>query len=155
MSKHNKTGRSKYPDGQFITLPYYMLKSEAWRSLKGNSVRIYLELHMRFNGKNNGMLYLGMDKIAELLGVSKSTVHNAFKELQQKGFIVKIKPGQWIRGQAAEWRLTSKPYKNSTPTNDWKNWKSTIITTKKRKPYGSTKQAYHDFWVDQKKSSVQ
>ena len=93
MSKHNKTGRSKYPDGQYISLPYYYLRSDAWRGLSGNSVRVYLELHMRYNGKNNGNLFIGMDRIASNLGISKSTVCKSFKELEEKGWIVKVKDG--------------------------------------------------------------
>ena len=154
MGKHNKTGRSKNPDGQWVQLNYYLLRSDAWRSLKGNTVRVYLELHMRFNGSNNGELFIGMDRVAANLGISKSTVCAAFKELEAKGFIVKVKEGKWVRGQAAVWRLTTRPFKNSPPTNDWKQWKRPQKGVKKRKPYGSTKQMHYDFLSGQKNLSV-
>jgi biotin operon repressor len=145
MGKHNNTGRSKNPDGQYVLLHHALLRSDAWRSLNGNTVRVYLELHMRHMGTNNGELFIGMDKIAKNLGISKSTVSSAFKELQAKGLIVKTKEGKWIRGQAANWRLTTKPTKNSVPTNDWKHWKRPQDTVKKRKPYGATKQKHVDY----------
>jgi len=154
MGKHDKTGRSKYSDGQFIPLPYNMLQSDAWRDLNGNSARVFLELHMRFNGGNNGQIFIGMDRIATRLGISKSTVSKAFKELEEKGFIAKVKDGKWVRGQATEWRLTNKPFKNAPPTNDWRQWKKQLEHTKKRKPYGSTKQMHHDFLAEKNNLSV-
>jgi biotin operon repressor len=154
MGKHNKTGRSQNLNGQFLTLHYALLRSGAWRSLKGNTVRVYLELHMRFMGTNNGELFIGMDKIAKNLSISKSTVSSAFKELQEKGLIVKTKDGKWVRGHAAEWRLTTKPTKNSVPTNDWKHWRKPQDVVKNKTPYGSTKQVHYDFVAGQKNLSV-
>ena len=42
----------KSGEGQFAPLPYAMLKSEAWRGLSGAAVKVFLELHTRFNGSN-------------------------------------------------------------------------------------------------------
>ena len=145
MGKHNNTGRSKNPDGQFVLLYHTLLRSDAWRSLNGSTVRVYLELHMRYMGSNNGELFIGMDKIAKNLCISKSTVSSAFKELQAKGFIVKTKDGRWVRGQAAVWRLTTQKVKNMPPTNDWKQWKKSPDMVKERKPYGATKQKHMDY----------
>ena len=144
MGKHNKTGRSKYPDGQFAYLPYNLLKSDAWRCLSGNSMRVFFELYTRFMGANNGQLFIGMDRVAANLGISKSTVSSAFKELEEKGFIVKVKAGKWVRGQAAEWRLTTQRAISAPATNDWKQWKKPPHLIKKRKPYGLTKQKHID-----------
>ena len=41
-----------------MRLTNYKIQHDAWRSLKGNSIKVYLELHSRFNGKNNGDLHL-------------------------------------------------------------------------------------------------
>jgi DNA-binding HxlR family transcriptional regulator len=145
MGKHNKTGRSKNPDGQYVLLNYYLLRSDAWRGLSGNAMRVYFELHMRFNGTNNGQLFIGMDRISSVLGISKSTVCKAFKELVEKGWIVKVKDGKWIRGQASEWRLTTKSTKSIPATNEWKQWRKPAEAIKKRNPYGSTKQKHFDY----------
>jgi DNA-binding HxlR family transcriptional regulator len=154
MAKHNKTGRSKNTEGQYVIIPYRILKSDAWRSLNGNSIRVFFELHTKFYGENNGRLFIGMDRIAKDLGISKSTVSSAFKELEQKGFIVKTKNGDWVKGQATEWRLTTQRVKSASATNDWKEWKKPKDQPKKRRPYGLTKQIHADYVVTKMNSSV-
>ena len=39
-------------EGQYLPLPYAQLESAAWRSLSGAAVRLWLELHTRYNGGN-------------------------------------------------------------------------------------------------------
>jgi hypothetical protein len=120
-------GNGKRSDeGQYVALPYAMLKSAAWRSLSGNAVRVWFELHTRYNGGNNGAVRLSMAEAAEALGIGKATAGRAFAELQEKGFIVLAKPGAWYHRRAHEWRLTTKPVHTAkgkdTPTNDWRSW---------------------------------
>lgn len=150
--KHDKTGRSLYPEGQFVLLPYRLLKSDAWRSLSGGSIKVYLELHTRFNGKNNGQLFVSLDNAAKALGLSKSTVQRAFQELEEHGFIVKTTAGSWYKGKATEWRLTTQTYKNQSKTDDWKNF-TAKEKINPRKPYGRTKRN-HDKNFPQKDLSV-
>lgn len=115
-------------EGQYAPLPYGLLKSQAWRSLSGAAVKVFLELHTRFNGGNNGRLHLSMNEAAEALGIGKATAQRAFQELQEKGFIVLSKPGNWYHRQAHEWRLTMKPVQTSigkkAATNEWHSWRS-------------------------------
>jgi len=119
-----KTRQSK--EGQYIPLSYAQLKSKAWRSLSGAAVKVWLELHTRFNGGNNGSLTLSMAEAAERLGIGKATVQRAFKELQDKGFLVMVKEGDWYHRRAHEWRLTTKPVQGvkgkTPPTHDWRSW---------------------------------
>lgn len=130
-------GRSKRQkeEGQYVNLPYSQLRSEAWRSLSGAAVKVWLELHTRFKGTNNGRLFLSLNEAAESLGMGKATVQRAYVELEAKGFIVKTRAGNWYQRQAHEWRLTTKPTqkgkgKRVPPTHDWKTWK---LPPKKRK----------------------
>lgn len=123
-------GRSKHQknEGSYLNLPYFTLKSPAWRSLSGGAIKVLLELHTRFNGANNGMVYLSLNEAAENLGMGKATAQRAFVELELKGFIVKTKAGNWYQRQAHEWRLTMKGTqaakgKRVPPTHDWKVWK--------------------------------
>ena len=137
-NRQDKKGRSKFPEGQFIPLPYSVVKHHAWRSLSGGTVKVYLELRSRYNGKNNGKLCLSMEDAADLLGMSKSTVCRAFKELEEKGFIVKTKQGRWIGRQAHEWRVTDKPCNGHLATRDWQNWqKHKLQKNKSRYPLGT------------------
>lgn len=102
-----------------------MVASSAWRSLKGSSIKVYVELLSRYNGRNNGELHLSYGSAASLLHLSKSTVSAAFAELQKKGFIVEIEPGNWYERKAATWRLTHKSDDRpgcGLSTNEWIRW---------------------------------
>lgn len=114
-------------EGQYTALPYALLRSEAWRSLSGAAVKVFLELNTRFNGGNNGNLRLSMNEAAEALGLGKATVQRAFQELQDKGFIAQQRAGSWYHRKTHEWRLTTKPTLTpegrKTQTDDWKSWR--------------------------------
>jgi len=130
-------------EGQYIPLSYAQLKSKAWRSLSGAAIKVWLELHTRFNGGNNGSLTLSMAEAAERLGIGKATVQRAFKELQDKGFLVMVKEGDWYHRRAHEWRLTTKPVQGAKskilPTHDWRSWQPPKKTKRgsKMEPSGS------------------
>lgn len=120
--------KGKRGDGaQYITLPYGQLKSSAWRSLSGAAVKVWLELHTRFHGSNNGRLHLSMNEAAKTLGLGKATVKRAFDELADKGFLVLETPGNWYSRRAHDWRLTTKPMQTAKgktlPTLDWQHWR--------------------------------
>ena len=110
-----------------MPLPYALLKSAAWRSLSGAAVKVFLELHTRFNGANNGRVFLSMNEAASALGLGKATVQRAFKDLEAKGFIALEQEGNWYGRMAHEWRLTTKPMHTTkgrqTPSNDWRDWR--------------------------------
>lgn len=123
-----RRGSKKSGEGQYAPLPYGMLKSEAWRHLSGAAVKVFLELHTRFNGSNNGTLRLSYAEAAEALGMGKATVQRAFRDLQDKGFLVLTREGNWYHRQAHEWRLTCKPMQmvkgREPPTDDWRKWRT-------------------------------
>ncbi|MDF2233030.1 helix-turn-helix domain-containing protein [Albimonas sp. CAU 1670] len=110
-----------------MPLPYAILKSPAWRSLSGAAVRVFLELHTRYNGGNNGALTLSYAEAAEALGLGKATVQRAYRELMAKGFLALAREGNWYHRQAHEWRLTTKPMQRvrgtEPPTHDWRNYR--------------------------------
>jgi len=123
----SRTSPNRAKEGQYVNVPYAMLKSEAWRSLSGSALKVWFELHTRFNGGNNGRVYLSFNEAAENLGMGKATVQRAFKELDEKGFLVLEKPGSWYHRRAHEWRLTTKSVHGvkgkTAPTHDWQSWK--------------------------------
>ena len=122
MGKSNRKS-----EGQYLPLPYSQLRSPAWRSLSGAAVRVWLELHTRFNGSNNGAVRLSYAEAADALGIGKATAQRAFRLLQDRGFLVLEKEGNWYHRQAHEWRLTTKPTNGlkgrASPTNEWLQWK--------------------------------
>ena len=114
------------PEGQYLPLSYAQLKSPAWRSLSGTAIKLWLELHTRYNGGNNGALTLSFAEAAEILGMSKGTVQRAYDELVDRGFLVRVREGNWYHRRAHEWRLTTKsmqtPQGRVTATQDWRTW---------------------------------
>ncbi len=78
-----------------MPLSYAQLKSDAWRSLSGSAVRLWLELHTRYNGGNNGQLSLSYAEAGEVLGMGKATVQRSYRELVDHGFLVLEKEGSW------------------------------------------------------------
>lgn len=126
MAKRARPKGKRPEEGQYVPLPYALLKSPAWRSLSGAAVKVLLELHTRYNGGNNGNVRLSMNEAVSALGIGKGTAQRAFQELQDKGFIALVTPGNWYHRQAHEWRLTTKRMdtpKGQTPaTNEWRNW---------------------------------
>ncbi len=95
MGSRGQIGGKRSSEGQYVPLHYAQLKSSAWRSLNGAAVKVWLELHTRFNGGNNGNVRLSMNEAVAALGISKGTAQRAFRELQDKGFIVLDTPGNW------------------------------------------------------------
>ncbi|WP_348635098.1 helix-turn-helix domain-containing protein [Ruegeria sp. HKCCSP335] len=89
-------------------------------------MKLWLELHTRFNGSNNGKLFLSMNEAAEILGLGKATVQRAFEDLQDKGFLVLEQEGNWYHRRAHEWRLTTKTTQTRSgkkaATNNWRFW---------------------------------
>ena len=119
--------RKKDGEGQYAPLPYTMLRSAAWRNLSGAAVKVFLELHTRFNGSNNGAVRLSYAEAAEALGMGKATVQRAFRDLQDEGFVALEREGNWYHRQAHEWRLTIKPVQKvkgrEAPTHEWRSWR--------------------------------
>lgn len=107
---------------QYLSLPYRTAHSPAWRSLSGNAVKVWIELHCRYNGGNNGKLCLSYAEGSKLLGIGRGSLGRAFDELQAKGFIKRIKQGQWYGRKATEWAVTDKSYDGYLASNDWCRW---------------------------------
>ena len=119
--KVNATGRNDTE--QYIKIPYTMIRHHAWRSLSPPAIKVWIELRSRFNGRNNGDLSLGLDEGARLLGMSKSTVSRALKELADKGFTKMTKLGRWCGRMATTWAVTDRPLKGNLATRNWLNWR--------------------------------
>jgi hypothetical protein len=119
----NQKGRSK-SKGQFIPIPYPMARSDAWRTLSGAAVKVWVELRVRYHGGNNGDLSLSLDEAARLLHIGKNTAQRAFRELEQKGFLKLVERGQWYGRKATRWSVTDRGVNGNPPTNEWKGWRN-------------------------------
>jgi hypothetical protein len=120
--KVGKNGRNNFH--QFWSLPYSMSQSPAYRLLSGSALKVLHELRSRFNGYNNGKIFLSYEDAASQLAMSKSTVKWAFDELQVVGFIALMRQGVWLGRKASEWRVTFENTDGHPATHEWKQWQA-------------------------------
>ena len=132
--KHDKTGRSV--DDYYWNLPFSMARSDAFRQLSGHGLKVLVELRCRYNGSNNGKLFLSYEEASRFLAISKSSVKRAFDELIHKGFIKLRLAGNWNGRKASEWIVTFLKQDGNPPTNEWALWKpkKPLVPTKKLEP---------------------
>lgn len=123
MSKYAKVrGRSK--STTFVMLRNDIIDSPAWLSLSAKSQALWLHIRRRYNGYNNGDIPLSCREAATRLNINKNTASQAFKELQETGF---LKVGEFSgfknkRRQATRWLLTNEEFNGKPPTNEWRKW---------------------------------
>jgi hypothetical protein len=116
-------GRSKHGDG-FVKLENWVLDTPAFRDLKALPRAVYVLLRRRFNGLNNGHIYLSVRTVADELKCSKDTASRAFKTLEERGFIRSAQKGSfhWKSGNASTWILTEEPFNGEPATKDFARW---------------------------------
>lgn len=125
MARTDQKGRSKAPE-RHIRLTHTMTGSPAWKALTASAIKLLVALQRFDNGENNGDLFMSVRKAQDETGLSRNTVAAAFKDLEDKGFVVPVALGSFkIRGgPATSWRLTfvAAPSKRLAPTHDWQRW---------------------------------
>ena len=109
-------------DSSYLKLYEEYLESPAWLDLSSLARSLFIELQRIYRPSRNGKISLDVRRAATLLGVNKSTVGPAFKELESHGFIALGKGHLWRERKAREWRLTTEPCGNAEPTDDWRSW---------------------------------
>ena len=106
-------------------LPHYLLRSEAYRSLKPGPVALLVQIVLRYNGSNNGLIGLGRREACEAISISdKDTASKYFRELEEKGFIKATKHGAFnmkdpSARRATEWALTWERLNEQPPTKEF------------------------------------
>lgn len=77
----------------FLQLHHYVINSSQWAALKGNELKMLIEIAAQYNGSNNGDLSYPRSKYA-LRGWSGSDVaHRALTALKEKGWLLVTRPG--------------------------------------------------------------
>ncbi|MDP2494509.1 hypothetical protein Q8W25_10825 [Shimia thalassica] len=124
--------RFKKEAGRHVQLPEWLQASEAWDTMQPEPRALYLELKRRYNGSNNGEIFLSHRDAANALNVHRNTVGAWFKELQARGFIF-LMTGHHLGpagiGQASKWRLEELPTLDGRPAT-----KSFLSWTEKQNP---------------------
>jgi DNA-binding transcriptional MocR family regulator len=123
MSAYKDKGKRE----RYVMLRYWMLNSDAWKSLPGLARALYVEIVQRYNGRNNGHIPYSVREAVQALRISKDTVRHLLGILQARGFIVCTRKGYFsvkTTKDASEWRLTE--YDSDHPvahaTKDFMRW---------------------------------
>ncbi len=115
MSRYKRHKRGTV---RFVQLPEWLMASEAWATLKPGPRALYVELKRRYNGSNNGRIFLSHRDAAALLNVHRNTVGKWFAELTKRGFIWMAQPphlGPSGIGQASLWGLSEETTDDGKP----------------------------------------
>jgi hypothetical protein len=92
----------------FVAIARKTLRSREWKGLSSAAKILYIHLKGKYNGSNNGEIRLYYSELHDIKGLSSdSTISNAFKELEQKEWIKRIKIGGLYRF-FNEYKLTGK-----------------------------------------------
>lgn len=120
--KHRKKG-----GGRHVQLHEWLQASEAWAAMSPGPRALYMELKRRFNGSNNGEIYLSHREAAKALNCHRNTVGTWFQSLEEWGFIaLTVAPhlGPSGIGKASKWRLEELPTPDGKPaTKGFMQWR--------------------------------
>lgn len=98
--------------GRHVQLPEWLQASAAWATMRSGPRALYIELKRRYNGSNNGAIFLSHRDAARALSVHRNTVGPWFQELERRGFIrLTVAPhlGPSGIGEASVWALEELP----------------------------------------------
>lgn len=127
--------------GRHVQLPEWVQSSEAWATMKPGSRALYIELKRRFNGSNNGDIFLSYRDAAKALNAHRNTVGKWFDDLLERGFIRLTTPphlGPSGVGQASKWALEELPTSDGKPAGKaFMSWRG------KQKPHTKNRTPRH------------
>lgn len=125
--KHDAKSRKK--GDRFVKLEHWILKTEAWLSLKPRERVLFLLLLERYNGSNNGRISLSIREASRLCNIAQGTATKAFFVLIDKGFIRRRFEGSFSQKimYASEYEITIYAYLDKSPTKDFTKWKPELI----------------------------
>lgn len=118
MSNRRTYKRGKRGAGRFVQLPEWLQASEAWATMKPGPRALYVELKRRYNGFNNGEIFLSHRDAAKALSVHRNTVGGWFDELERRGLIRQTTGphlGPAGIGLASKWALEEEPTPDGRP----------------------------------------
>jgi hypothetical protein len=145
----NKTGRSE-SEPRFVQIPFWVLESEAARTISPTATKVLLFIVKRHNGTNNGTIGFGARSGCFLrppgakeledapIGLAPRTVSDALFELERAGFIRCTRQSTFDQKRTTrEWRLTWLPCGSEPPTKEFATAKGDFKRkklTRKQKP---------------------
>jgi len=119
--------------GRFIGIPYSIVTSNEFLTLRSPEVKLLVDLLVQYNGSNNGSLS-PCHALLKNRGWASSSLYRAYTSLLSKGFLVITRQGMKIRGMATMVAITwngideSKGFAydshispSPVPLNSWRN----------------------------------
>lgn len=86
---------SKRDAGQFVALPYVVIKSAAYRSLNSYARALLIDIAIQYNSRNNGKLVACMKYLRPLGWKSSDTVSMAKRQLLGSGLLIETRKGRF------------------------------------------------------------
>ena len=127
--RSNIKGRRDY--GRYYNVPHSVADTHAYCSLSAYSFKLWHDLLLQFDGKNNGRIDAILSRL-ENRGWKNGTLYRSLGELIEKGFITKTRQGGIgaMKKTCSLYRFThlatpANPeinIKGSGPTNEFKDW---------------------------------
>jgi len=118
------TKKSRERGQHFIIFHDWVLKSHAWRALSLKSRCVLLDLWMRHNGTNNGLIHYSCEEAAAAINGVKDTGASALKELIELGFLIVTRDAAFRSKAARTFRLTMEKSWNGRPaTKEFMSWR--------------------------------
>lgn len=114
-----------------VPQPHSIADTPAYRSLSAYSFKLWHDLMLQYDGKNNGRIDAILTRL-ENRGWKNGTLHRSLSELKVKGFIVKTRQGGTgaMKKICSLYRFTHLAtdtdkeigLTNSPPTNNFREW---------------------------------
>lgn len=120
---------SGYRSG-FVKLDQGLLRTDAWRYLSPDALKVLLDIWARHNGMNNGYISYSHREARACLcdgtgkNVSHARVTAALRDIQAKGLAVVARDSKFTlkTKEARLWRLTAEACGEKEPTRDFRSW---------------------------------
>ena len=134
MARTRSGMKGRRDSGRHYQVPHSVADTAAYRSLSPNAFKLWHDLLLEYNGKNNGQIAAIFRQLADRGWKKRNgTFYRALDELQEKGFIVKTRQGGIgaLKKICTYYRFTHLPTSTdkeiglteSPPSNDYKDWK--------------------------------
>ena len=101
-----------------------MLRHPNFRRLSADAVRVWLEMHLAYNGSNNGEIGFSVQNAMDRLHSGSGKASKAINELIEARFIICTRDSSFNMKtrRAREWMLTTQPTGMGAASNEWKKF---------------------------------
>ncbi len=89
----NVNAKGRAISGPFIALSHSLADSLAFRTLTPLALKLWINMMMQYNGRNNGNINATFSEMEKWGWRSETSLHKALKELLGHGLITKIRQG--------------------------------------------------------------